>query len=182
MLGHKKARAAQQPAHLMQMPMMQTMLPWGAMNPMQGMNPMMAPMGMQGMMMNPMMAPAQQQPVDLESEGSEEAPVVPTQASSRPSAAQPIAAAQLVDANDTQQQAISGLAKSRAALFLTDGQGGQVITRSAAMLRSLPKRKLSEAVEALDECLDPTVTSDLSTAGLVRVLWLLSRQFRGESI
>ena len=53
MPGHKKARAAQQPAHLMQMPMMQTMLPWGAMNPMQGMNPMMAPMGMQGMMMNP---------------------------------------------------------------------------------------------------------------------------------
>ena len=51
------------------------------MNPMQGMNPMMAPMGMQGMMMNPMMAPAQQQPVDLESDGSEEAPVVPTQAS-----------------------------------------------------------------------------------------------------
>ena len=50
------------------------------------------------------------------------------------------------------------------------------------MLRSLPKRKLSEAVEALDECLGPTVTSDLSTAGLVRVLWLLSRQFRGESI
>ena len=87
-----------------------------------------------------------------------------------------------MDPNDTQQQAISGLAKSRAALFLTDGQGGQVITRSAAMLRSLPKRKLSEAVEALDECLDPTVTSDLSTAGLVRVLWLLSRQFRGESI
>ena len=181
MPSHKKARAAAQPAHLMQMPMMQSMLPW-AMNPMQG---MIGPMGMQGMMMNPMMGgamPQQQQvAMDLESDGSEEPPAP---AAARPAAAMAapptapggMASAAGVEVADTQQQAISGLAKSRAALFLTEGQGGQVITRSAAMLRSLPKRKLSEAVEAMDEALDPTVTSDLSTIGLVQVLWLLTRQ------
>eukprot|EP00435_Cladocopium_sp_Y103_P051549 s167_g16.t1 len=41
--------------------------------------------------------------------------------------------------------------------------------------RTLQKR-LSELVEAVDGQLDPTVTSDLNTLGLCRVVWLLSRQ------
>lgn len=38
------------------------------------------------------------------------------------------------------------------------------------------QKRLSELVEALDAQLDPTVTSDLSQAGLCRMVWLLTKQ------
>jgi hypothetical protein len=49
------------------------------------------------------------------------------------------------------------------------------ITSSAKLLKSLPKGRLSEAVEAVDNRFDATVTADLSVHSLAKLLWLLTR-------
>ncbi|CAE8583523.1 unnamed protein product [Polarella glacialis] len=49
------------------------------------------------------------------------------------------------------------------------------VTSSAKLLRSLPKTRLSEALEAIDARFDATVTADLLQASLSRLLWVLTR-------
>lgn len=50
-----------------------------------------------------------------------------------------------------------------------------VITRSASSSKSLGKCRLGQAVEWLQECLDATMVADLSSDGLLILLWLLCR-------
>ena len=50
-----------------------------------------------------------------------------------------------------------------------------VITRSASSIKSLGKCRLGQAVEWLQECLDATMVADLSSDGLLILLWLLCR-------
>jgi len=49
------------------------------------------------------------------------------------------------------------------------------ITKSATFVRCLPRTRLSEALEALHETLDSTMTSDLDLDGLLICLWIFTR-------
>lgn len=52
---------------------------------------------------------------------------------------------------------------------------GFILKSCLSVFATLQKR-LSEALEAVDEGLDPTLTGDLRVHGLCRVLWLVTRQ------
>lgn len=58
-------------------------------------------------------------------------------------------------------------------MVVTDGDA--VVSRSVSCLRALPRTRLSEILEKLDPAFEATLTSELSQAGLLAVLFLFTR-------
>ena len=56
-----------------------------------------------------------------------------------------------------------------------DAELDSVITRSASLLKGLPRRWLSEIMERLDSSFDATLTANLSVLGLLACLYLFTR-------
>lgn len=51
----------------------------------------------------------------------------------------------------------------------------QLLMKSQTFIRGMPKWRLSEALEALHESLDATMTSELDQDGLLVCLWIFTR-------
>ena len=131
-----------------------------AMNPMAGMNPMammMNPMAA-SMMMNSMAANGDQESSDSESEAP-------------PPKALPVAAPQ-VAAPPLQAPAPPQPGQGNMGP-VEDNELDQIVTRSASLLKNIPRRWLSEICERLDAAFDATLTANLSVTGLLACLHLL---------
>ena len=76
---------------------------------------------------------------------------------------------------DSFQDAFNTLQQARDSLYRTTREEMR-IPRSIAWIRQIPKVRLSECVEAIHSRLDSTVTSALSQPGMIKLLWLLTRQ------
>ena len=126
------------------------------------MHMMMPNMMMGGMMPQmPFMPPMQQPNMFVEEEDSEEpvVPVVPAKASSNPPPPQ--------DPSDPQPEDGQPVVHQR----LADG----LISRSCTYVKQLPRNRLSECLEALEPALDASYTAELSSQGLLSLLWLFCR-------
>ena len=133
-----------------------------AMNPMAGMNPMammMNPMAA-SMMMNSMAANGDQESSDSESEAP-------------PPKALPVAAPQ-VAAPPLQAPAPPQPGQGNMGP-VEDNELDQIVTRSASLLKNIPRRWLSEICERLDAAFDATLTANLSVTGLLACNYLFTR-------
>lgn len=57
-----------------------------------------------------------------------------------------------------------------------------LISRSCTYVKQLPRNRLSETLEAVDGCLDSTFTSELTSNGLLILLWMFCRVKPGVKI
>lgn len=56
-----------------------------------------------------------------------------------------------------------------------DNELDQIVTRSASLLKNIPRRWLSEICERLDASFDATLTANLSVTGLLACIYLFTR-------
>ena len=56
-----------------------------------------------------------------------------------------------------------------------DNELDQIVTRSASLLKNIPRRWLSEICERLDAAFDATLTANLSVTGLLACIYLFTR-------
>ena len=146
-------------------------------NPMMGMNPLMAGMfpgmmpGMQAMM--PGMQASQQEDLS-ESEQEENTGSNGSQAAAPSVAAMSMAAAPaapVVSAPAAPAAPVEGAPEDIHSTLLSDA----AISRSCTYLKNVPRNRLSDCLERLDPALEATYTAELSSNGLLALLWVWTR-------
>ena len=152
-------------------------------NPMMGMNPLMAGMfpgmmpGMQASQQMPMMMPgmqASQQEDVSESEQEENTGSNGSQAAAPSVAAMSMAAAPaapVVSDPAAPAALVEGAPEDFHSTLLSDA----AISRSCTYLKNVPRNRLSDCLERLDPALEATYTAELSTNGLLALLWVWTR-------
>ena len=133
------------------------------------MHPMQTMQGMPGMPgMHPMMVPGMQQPMQQpgqesssEDEAQGRAPV-----QDQPRASSASQSNVLVNLPPPPRPQPSDSAEARDQME---------ITKSATFLRQLPRLRLAENLEAINALLESTLLCELSTIGLLKLLWVLTR-------
>lgn len=145
------------------------MPPQGMMNPMMaGVNPFLA--GMFGM--NPMAAMNQMSMGEPESEDEQVA--ASDSASHAPTAGVPAHSpdASLLGGGGGPAPRMPGAEED---YHQVGGSGNQWISRSVTYLKQIPRNKLSELIEQIDGTFDATLTSQLTSYGLLCLIWIYTR-------
>ena len=143
-------------------------------NPMMGMNPLMAGMfpgmmpGMQAMM--PGMQASQQEDLS-ESEQEENTGSNGSQAAAPSVAAMSMAAAPAAPVVSAPAAPAEGAPEDFHSTLLSDA----AISRSCTYLKNVPRNRLSDCLERLDPALEATYTAELSSNGLLALLWVWTR-------